>query len=78
MAASKAALARHLHRLGRVARVSDGLGYNQFRIDWPDDGGEVLIVIPTKGLRGNKCFKEVVDLAIWYSSIRRGIHDVRY
>ena len=31
-----------------------------------------------KGLRGNKCFKEVVDLAIWCSSIRRGIHDVRY
>src|SRR3954466_5490632 len=34
--------------------------------------------IHAKGLRGNKCFKEVVDLAIWCSSIRRGIHDVRY
>ena len=25
-----------------------GAGFNQFRIDWPDDGGEVLIVIPTR------------------------------
>ena len=48
MEATKAALARHLRRLGRRATVSDGLGYNQYRVDWPDDGGEVLIVIPTK------------------------------
>jgi hypothetical protein len=34
--------------------------------------------IHAKGLLGNNCFKEVVDLAIWCSSIRREIHDVRY
>ena len=47
-AATKAALARHLARLGAAATVSDGAGYNEYRIDWPDDGGEVLIVIPTR------------------------------
>ncbi|GAC1337312.1 MAG: hypothetical protein NVSMB18_02040 [Acetobacteraceae bacterium] len=46
--ATKAALGRHLARLGHAATVADGLGTNQYRIDWPDDGGEVLIVIPTK------------------------------
>ena len=46
--ATKAALARHLARLGRPATVADGMRYNEYRIDWPDDGGEVLIVIPTK------------------------------
>ncbi len=46
--ATKAALARHLARLGREATVADGMRYNEYRIDWPDDGGEVLIVIPTK------------------------------
>lgn len=48
MSATRSALERHLRRLGSPAEVSEGLGYNQFRIDWPDDGGEVLIVIPTK------------------------------
>ena len=46
--ATKAALTRHLTRLGRTAVVEDGLRYNEYRIDWPDDGGEVLIVIPTR------------------------------
>lgn len=46
--ATKAALSRHLVRLGTGATVADGLGQGQYRIDWPDDGGEVLIVIPTK------------------------------
>lgn len=41
-------LARHLARLGLPATVSPGFGYNEYRLDWPDDGGEVLIVIPTK------------------------------
>jgi len=48
MGATEAALSRHLARLGIAARVSAGLGYNQYRVDWPDDGGEVLIVVPTK------------------------------
>ena len=46
--ATQAALARHLDRLGRGAAVSEGLGFNEYRVDWPDDGGEVLVVIPTK------------------------------
>ena len=48
MAATGGAIGRHLARLGRTATVGAGLGFNQFRVDWPDDGGEVLIVIPTK------------------------------
>ena len=46
--ATKAALTRHLERLGRSATVADGMRYNEYRINWPDDGGEVLIVIPTR------------------------------
>jgi len=46
--ATKAALGRHLARLGLPGTVADGTGYNEYRIDWPDDGGEVLVVIPTK------------------------------
>ncbi len=41
-------LRRHLGSVGRAAAVRPGLRYNEYRIDWPDDGGEVLIVIPTK------------------------------
>ena len=48
MAATQGAVGRHLARLERAATVTAGLGFNQFRIDWPDDGEEVLIVIPTK------------------------------
>jgi len=48
MAATGGAIARHLQRLGRDAAVQPGPGFNQFRVDWPDDGGEVLIVIPTR------------------------------
>ena len=48
MQATGAALTRHLRRLGQPGTVHPGLGFNQFRIDWPDDGGEILIVIPTK------------------------------
>ncbi len=48
MAATQGAIERHLGRLGRHAAVRAGLGFNQFRVDWPDDGGEVLIVIPTR------------------------------
>ena len=48
MAATAGAIGRHLERLGRRATVRPGLGFNQFRVDWPDDDGTVLIVIPTK------------------------------
>jgi GT2 family glycosyltransferase len=48
MAATIGALQRHLDRLGLPARVSEGPWFNQFRLDWPDDNGLILIVIPTK------------------------------
>jgi len=48
MAATLGAIERHVARLGWPATVHPGLGFNQFRLDWPDDGGSVLIVIPTK------------------------------
>ena len=48
MAATRGALARHLTRRGIPATVRDGPGFNQFRVDWPDDGAEVLAVIPTR------------------------------
>ena len=48
MDATAGAIGRHLARLGRPATVRPGLGFNQFRVDWPDDDGTVLIVIPTK------------------------------
>ena len=46
--ATRQALIRHLARRGLPATVTDGYHYNEYRLDWPDDGGEVLIVIPTK------------------------------
>ena len=48
MAATRGALARHLARRGIPATVQDGPGFNQFRVDWPDDGGDVLAVVPTR------------------------------
>ena len=49
MAATKAAIRRHLARRGVTAEVGDGAWFNQFRIDWPDDNdGRILIVIPTR------------------------------
>ena len=41
-------LNRHLNRRGLAATAQPGLRYNEYRIDWPDDGGEVLIIIPTR------------------------------
>ena len=46
--ATRDAIARHLVRRDLPATVHDGFRYNEYRLDWPDDGGEVLIVIPTK------------------------------
>jgi GT2 family glycosyltransferase len=51
MAATIAALQRHLDRLGTGARASEGPWFNQYRIDWPAATGRILIVIPTKNGR---------------------------
>jgi len=48
MQATMSALQGHLDRLHTGARVSNGVWFNQFRIDWPQTDGRVLIVIPTK------------------------------
>jgi GT2 family glycosyltransferase len=48
MEATRGALQRHLDRRGVPARVSDGVFFNQFRLDWPHDDGKILIIIPTK------------------------------
>ncbi len=48
MLATTGALQRHLDRLGTGAQVQPGVWFNQFRVDWPDVPGRVLIVIPTK------------------------------
>jgi GT2 family glycosyltransferase len=48
MQATMGALQGHLDRLGTGARVSEGVWFNQFRIDWPASDGLILIVIPTR------------------------------
>ncbi len=48
MAATIDALQRHLDRLHTGATVSPGVWFNQFRVDWPQAPGRVLIVIPTR------------------------------
>jgi GT2 family glycosyltransferase len=48
MEATIGALQRHLDRLGTGARAGAGVWFNQFRIDWPEAAGKILIVIPTK------------------------------
>ena len=59
MAATIAALQRHLDRLGTGARASEGVWFNQFRIDWPSASGRILIVMPTKN--GCALLKTAVD-----------------
>ena len=48
MAATVAAIQRHLDRLDTGATASAGVWFNQFRVDWPEVPGRVLIVMPTK------------------------------
>ncbi|MBB2161281.1 glycosyltransferase family 2 protein [Gluconacetobacter sacchari] len=48
MQATRGAIQRHLDRHHPGATVSDGAGFNQFRVDWPAARGRILIVIPTK------------------------------
>ena len=52
MAATRGALQRHLDRRGTGATVEDGVWFNQFRVNWPQTGGRILIVIPTKNRAG--------------------------
>lgn len=47
-AATLAALNRHLGRTAPGAVATAGLSFNFYRIDFPDDRGKVLIIIPTK------------------------------
>ena len=48
MAATRGAIQAHLDRTATGATVSDGVWFNQFRVDWPAAPGLVLVVIPTK------------------------------
>ena len=48
MASTTAAIQRHLDRLKTGAQAKSAAEFNQFEISWPDPGGRVLIVIPTK------------------------------
>jgi GT2 family glycosyltransferase len=70
MAATIHAIERHLKRLGKTARVGEGPWFNQFRIDYPDPGGTILIVIPTKNGR------DLLEKSI--TSIERTAGDDRY
>ena len=70
MAATTGAIQRHLDRLQTGARVQPGVWFNQFRVDWPEVHGQVLIVMPTK----NKV--ELLRTAI--ESIERTAGDTDY
>ncbi|QNT78014.1 glycosyltransferase [Entomobacter blattae] len=49
MEATKKALQNHLNRVyPGQATVEDGASFNQYKINWKDDKGRILIVIPTK------------------------------
>ena len=48
MGATTGAIQRHLDRLQTGAVVQPGVWFNQFRVDWPEAPGRVLIVMPTK------------------------------
>ena len=70
MNATAGALQRHLDRLRTGAVVSPGVWFNQFRVDWPEAPGRVLIVIPTKNRR------ELLRMAV--DSIERTSKGVDY
>ncbi|MFC0632432.1 glycosyltransferase family 2 protein [Brevundimonas balnearis] len=46
--ATRQALDRHLARRGEGGVARRGEAFNTFRIDWPDPGGRVLVIIPTR------------------------------
>ena len=48
MEATTRVIQRHLDRVSPGARVQAAPEFNQFEVAWPDPGGRVLIVVPTK------------------------------
>jgi GT2 family glycosyltransferase len=70
MAATLGAIQRHLDRLRTGAKVSPGVWFNQFCVNWPDSPGKILIVIPTK----NKA--DLLRVAV--ESIERTSHGIDY
>ncbi len=48
MAATTRIIQRHLDRVAAGAVVRPAPEFNQFEVRWPDPGGRVLIIIPTK------------------------------
>jgi O-antigen biosynthesis protein len=48
MEATTRVIQRHLDRVGPGARAQPAPEFNQFEVAWPDPGGRVLIVIPTR------------------------------
>jgi GT2 family glycosyltransferase len=48
MEATTQVIQRHLDRVSPGARARAAKEFNQFEVAWPDPGGRVLIVIPTK------------------------------
>ncbi len=60
IAATTAAIQRHLDRTQPRAIASAAPEFNQFEVTWPDPGGLVLIVIPTKdGVRRAAAMRRV-------------------
>ena len=57
------ALDRSVKKIDPAASAGSGLGFNQYRIDWPDPGGKVLIVIPTKN-RGDLLEKAICSIEV--------------
>jgi GT2 family glycosyltransferase len=57
------ALDRSIKKFEPGATARSGLGFNQYRIDWPDPGGKVLIVIPTKN-RGDLLEKAISSIEV--------------
>jgi GT2 family glycosyltransferase len=57
------ALDRSVKRIHPGARAEPGLGFHQYRIEWPDPGGDVLIVIPTKN-RGDLLEKAISSIEV--------------
>lgn len=71
MAASKAALRRHLKRRGETGEVRDGASFNFFELRYPlPPGHRVAIVIPTRN------HADLVRVCI--DSLRRSIESVAY
>lgn len=62
-AAMIAALDRAVKHVDPRATAGTGLGFNQYRIDWPDPGGKALIVIPTKN-RGDLLRKAISSIEV--------------